>query len=90
MHLLSRPLTFLVLASLLAILSEALKGPRITHKVYFDIKQGDEDLGRSAYTFPKLGHQSNVISVVMGLYGKVRVDFVNHVLSLKRMISDRS
>jgi peptidyl-prolyl cis-trans isomerase B (cyclophilin B) len=33
---------------------EAAKGPKITHKVYFDIKHGDENLGR----------------VVMGLYGK--------------------
>lgn len=33
---------------------EAAKGPKITHKVYFDIKHGDEELGR----------------VVMGLYGK--------------------
>ena len=33
---------------------EAAKGPKITHKVYFDITHGDEPLGR----------------VVMGLYGK--------------------
>ncbi|KAK5109740.1 Peptidyl-prolyl cis-trans isomerase B [Meristemomyces frigidus] len=32
----------------------AQKGPKITHKVYFDIQHGDEDMGR----------------VVMGLYGK--------------------
>ncbi|KAF5370745.1 hypothetical protein D9758_001940 [Tetrapyrgos nigripes] len=25
---------------------EAAKGPKITHKVYFDIKQGDKDMGR--------------------------------------------
>ncbi|KAJ3513707.1 hypothetical protein NLJ89_g2798 [Agrocybe chaxingu] len=32
---------------------EATKGPKITHKVYFDIKHGDENLGR----------------IVMGLFG---------------------
>ena len=34
--------------------AEAIKGPKITHKVYFDITHGDEPLGR----------------IVMGLYGK--------------------
>ncbi|KZF24734.1 hypothetical protein L228DRAFT_267043 [Xylona heveae TC161] len=34
--------------------TEALKGPKITHKVYFDIEHGDKPLGR----------------VVLGLYGK--------------------
>lgn len=33
---------------------EASKGPKITHKVFFDIVEGDEPLGR----------------VVIGLYGK--------------------
>ncbi len=26
---------------------EAAKGPKITNKVYFDIKHGDKDMGRS-------------------------------------------
>lgn len=36
---------------------EAAKGPRITHKVYFDIKHGDENLGRgkSLGTVQRLG-----------------------------------
>ncbi|MCJ1243888.1 Peptidyl-prolyl cis-trans isomerase B [Trapelia coarctata] len=42
--------TFLFLAQS----SQAAKGPKITHKVYFDITHGDEPLGR----------------VVIGLYGK--------------------
>lgn len=33
--------------------TEAARGPKVTHKVYFDIKHGDESLGR----------------VIMGLYG---------------------
>ena len=33
---------------------EAAKGPKITHKVYFDITHGDEPMGR----------------IVLGLYGK--------------------
>lgn len=47
----------LVVTVLLVFLSqsvEAAKGPKITHKVYFDITHGDEPLGR----------------IVMGLYGK--------------------
>lgn len=38
----------------LAQTAEAVKGPKITHKVFFDIKHGDEDLGK----------------IVIGLYGK--------------------
>jgi peptidyl-prolyl cis-trans isomerase B (cyclophilin B) len=34
--------------------AEAQKGPKITHKVYFDVTHGDEPMGR----------------IVMGLYGK--------------------
>ena len=26
---------------------EAVKGPKITHKIYFDIKHGEKELGRS-------------------------------------------
>jgi peptidyl-prolyl cis-trans isomerase B (cyclophilin B) len=42
--------TFLFLAQT----ASAAKGPKITHKVYFDIEQDGESMGR----------------IVMGLYGK--------------------
>ena len=45
---------FFVVATLAAIFCaqsvEAARGPRITNKVYFDIKHGDKDLGRGAFS----------------------------------------
>jgi hypothetical protein len=43
---------FFVVATLAAVFCaqsvEAARGPKITSKIYFDIKHGDKDLGRSA------------------------------------------
>lgn len=49
-------LTFVVV-SILALLcaqAEATKGPKVTHRVYFDMKQGDKDLGRSEYRLHRI------------------------------------
>ena len=49
-----KSLIFLVIVALATIVS-ASTNPKITNKVFFDIKQGDKDLGR----------------IVLGLYGEV-------------------
>jgi Ca2+/Na+ antiporter len=43
----------LALATILATVctADTADEPAITHKVYFDMKQGDKDLGRSKFTF---------------------------------------
>jgi hypothetical protein len=50
---LARATLFFVVATVAAIFCaqsvEAATGPRITSKVYFDIKHGDQVLGRSAF-----------------------------------------
>jgi len=47
-------LIFTVIFMFFAQTGEAVKGPKITHKVYFDVQHGDEEIGR----------------IVIGLYGK--------------------
>jgi len=49
-----KSIILLVIVALATIVS-ASTNPKITNKVYFDIKQGDKDLGR----------------IVMGLYGEI-------------------
>jgi len=56
---LHRAFAFFVLAAAASLFlfsqpTEATKGPLVTHKVFFDIKHGDQELGR----------------IVFGLYGK--------------------
>jgi hypothetical protein len=53
---------------------EAAKGPKITKKVYFDIKHGDKDLGRSMAL--RVWNEILMlifflVQVVIGLYGGV-------------------
>jgi peptidyl-prolyl cis-trans isomerase B (cyclophilin B) len=54
--------------------ASAAKGPKITNKVYFDIEQNGESLGR----------------IVMGLYGKTVPKVCSHPLSETRFVLMRS
>jgi len=49
----ARASLILVVVSLAAIFcaqpAEAARGPKITSKIYFDIKHGDKDMGRGAF-----------------------------------------
>jgi peptidyl-prolyl cis-trans isomerase B (cyclophilin B) len=47
------------------------KGPKITHKVYFDIQHGDEEIGR----------------IVMGLYGKTVPKVVQTWMFIQRRLT---
>jgi hypothetical protein len=54
-HMFTRLSLAFVVISLTAFLcvqsADAAKGPKITHKVYFDIKHGDNDVRRSTFSF---------------------------------------
>jgi hypothetical protein len=58
---------------------EAARGPKISSKVYLDIKHGDKDLGRSAFTSLLRCRLSipvnDVLKVVLGLFGGVSFAF---------------
>ena len=43
--------------------AEAARGPKITSKVYFDIKHGDKELGRGVFRFHSLRHSISVIHI---------------------------
>ncbi len=57
--------------------TEAARGPKITSKVYFDIKHGDQPMGRSASSSPLTRRLPNPglmnLTVVLGLFGGVRL-----------------
>ena len=68
-----------VLVSLAAVFCtvEAAQGPKITNKVFFDIKQGDNSLGRGACCLFGTGYIPQrlimtICLVTFGLYGGVR------------------
>ncbi|KAF9436394.1 Peptidyl-prolyl cis-trans isomerase B [Entomortierella beljakovae] len=63
-----RALVFGVALVVLAVTAQASKGPVITNKVYFDIKQGDKSLGR----------------IVIGLFGKTVPDTSKNFLELAK------
>jgi len=50
---------------------EATKGPKITNRLYFDIKHGDEDLGRSMCLQTHAYRQLTRNTVTFGVFGGV-------------------
>ncbi|KAG0215921.1 Peptidyl-prolyl cis-trans isomerase B [Mortierella sp. GBA30] len=63
-----RALVFIMAIVVLAVTAQASKGPVITNKVYFDIEQGGEPVGR----------------IVIGLFGKTVPDTAKNFLELSK------
>ena len=75
----------------------AARGPKITHKIYFDIQHGDQPMGRSAFILLRCLSNLGLMNstVVMGLFGGVRcsgllgVSWLNQSMFYRRYLKPR-
>lgn len=58
--------TTIFLVSILSVICDAVKGPKITNKVYFKIKRGEEDLGESTFAHSPIAEMVKLTTVQSG------------------------